>query len=343
MNQLLLWIKATRAPYFTVTLIPVLLGAVIAYGDLAVAGQSAHWNWLIFVMAIIGAISAHAATNLANDYGDHLSGNDEANQTISQFNGGSRVIQDGLLRPSQVIIAAATLFTATIIIGLILNMRLNGAAFSPTPLLWIGITGCVLGASYTLGPFRLSYKGIGEVAVGLGFGPVMVLGTHYVLSFHAYDQWAWVPPLLASIPPAIFVFMIIWINQFQDVPADRQVNKLNWVVRLTDNSFNYRKPMLVYRVFGILGFASIAVLFILGLIDDGLASWYSVLALLPLPLFLSAQKFGKDWLDKWKQDDANHKSLSSNLLQVNASTVKLHLFTGILLVLAYALRVIFGG
>ena len=130
-------------------------------------------------------MARHAGTNLANDYGDHLSRNDEWNKVPSPFNGGSRVIQAGLLAAWKVALAAGACFGATIVIGLWLNASLGGSPLAPTPLLWVGLAGCALGAAYTLGPFRLSYRGWGEIAVALGFGPVMVLGAHYVMSASA--------------------------------------------------------------------------------------------------------------------------------------------------------------
>ena len=66
-SRLRLWIRAVRAPFFTATLVPMLLGAVIAHGDLVQSGQAAMWSWTIFWLALLGAILAQASTNLAND------------------------------------------------------------------------------------------------------------------------------------------------------------------------------------------------------------------------------------------------------------------------------------
>ena len=118
-------------------------------------GQAALWQWKIFWLALLGAILAQAGTNLANDYGDHTSRNDEYNKVPSPFNGGSRIIQAGLLAPWKVLLAALLCFAATIGIGLYLNNLIGGGPFTNTPLLWAGIAGCVLGVAYTLGPLRL--------------------------------------------------------------------------------------------------------------------------------------------------------------------------------------------
>ncbi len=340
-NRLLLWIQAVRAPFFSATLIPLLLGATIARGDLTEAGMVEAWNWKLFWLVVVGALAAHAGTNLANDYGDHVSGNDALNRVPSPFNGGSRMIQAGLLAPWKVLLAAIVCFVATIAVGLTLNQQLAGSAFAPTPLLYIGIAGCLLGASYTLGPWRLGYHGLGEVAIAIGFGPVIVLGAHYVLSAPVAGAWNWVPALLASIPLAAFVVLIVWINQFQDVPADRLVDKRNWVVRcaaMEDGSVRYERPLELYRLLGYFGFGCVVLLSVAGVFDASIGTLYALLALMPLPLLLYANRLGENWLQDWNQADADHQRLPYRLLKVNALTIGIHFTTGLLLVLAYTLR-----
>lgn len=340
-NRIVLWLQAVRAPFFTATLVPLLLGATIARGDLSDAGMISAWNWQLFWLVVAGALAAHAGTNLANDYGDHVTGNDEANRVPSPFNGGSRMIQAGLLAPWKVLLASILCFTATIAIGLTLNQQLAGSMFAATPLLYIGIAGCFLGATYTLGPYRLGYHGMGEVAIALGFGPVIVLGTHYVLSAPVLDAWNWIPPLLASLPVAVFVVLIVWINQFQDVPADQLVDKRNWVVRcaaMQDGTVRYERPLELYRLLGYFGFGFVVLLSVAGVIDAGFGTLYALLALMPLPLLLHANRLGESWLQDWNQVDADRQRLPYMLLKVNVLTIGIHFSTGLLLVLAYTLR-----
>jgi 1,4-dihydroxy-2-naphthoate octaprenyltransferase len=340
-NRLVLWLQAVRAPFFTATLIPVLLGATIARGDLSDAGMAGDWDWRLFWLVLVGALAAHAGTNLANDYGDHLSGNDEANRVPSPFNGGSRMIQAGLLAPWKVLLAAILCFAAAIAIGLVLNQQLVGSAFALTPLLFIGIAGCFLGVAYTLGPYRLGYNGMGELSIALGFGPVIVLGTHYVLISPVLETWNWIPPLLASLPVAVFVALIVWINQFQDVPADRLADKRNWVVRcaaMQDGTVRYERPLELYRLLGYFGFGFVVLLAVGGIFDAAFGTLYALLALMPLPLLLYANRLGDSWLRDWNQVDADRQRLPYMLLKVNALTIGIHFTTGLLLVLAYTLR-----
>ena len=334
---LLVWLRALRAPFFTATLVPVALGGAVAAWQFNIAGLASAWHWPTFWLVMLGAIAAHAGTNLANDYGDHTSRNDERNKTPSPFSGGSRVIQVGLLAPWQVLAAAMLCFLIAILVGLRLNAALAGAAFANTPLLWVGIAGCLLGTAYTLGPYRLSYRGLGEVAVALGFGPIMVLGAHYVMVTNAGMIWDWRTPLIASIPIALLVMAIVWINQFQDAPADAASGKHNWVVRLSrhNNQFEFHSALRVYAM--VLGGVYIAVLILLLLawLSPGFAPPSIALGFLTVPLAVWAVKRGTRWHQQWLAPGADQSRLPYELLPVNAATIALHLFTGTLLVIAF--------
>ncbi len=340
--RLKIWTRAVRAPFFTATIVPILLGAIIAWGNLFHAGLENSWNWGIFWLILIGGIFAHAGTNLANDYFDHTSMNDEINQFFTPFNGGSRIIQAGLIRPWKVLWAAVFSFTVTIAIGLYLNKYVTGAYFGSSLLLWMGFIGVALGAFYTWNPFRLGYRGLGEFSIALGFGPIMVLGTHFVLTqpliHNNLSLWQWQKPLLASIPVAILIMLVVWINQFQDLPADAKVGKKTWVVRLAglhDNQVLYDKPFVVYIVFNIISFGFIFVLALVGFFKPEYSTPFVLIALLPSFMVFKAVKWGKEWLEQWNKPDADRKQLPYELLKVNVSTIGVHLFTGLLLVLAY--------
>lgn len=337
-----LWIRAVRAPFFTATIVPVLLGGVIAYGALSSIGAPDIWSWSTFWWVLAGALLAQAGTNMSNDYFDHTTRNDEINQFFSPFNGGSRMIQAGLLRPWKVLLAALISFAGAVAIGLKLNTAITGSPFGMGPLLWIGIVGVALGLLYTMGPVRLGYRGLGEPAIALGFGPVMVLGTHYVLTAPFLQTtgsaWAWQAPLLASLPVGIFIMLVVWVNQFQDIPADEAVGKNNWVVRLADTDNNlvrYERPLRYYTAFNIISFTLILALGVIGIIRPSLGTPFALIALLPAILMINAVRWGREWINRWNRPDADRTKLPYELLKVNVSTIGIHFLTGLLLVLGY--------
>jgi len=347
-SRIKLWIRASRAPFFTGTIIPVLLGSVIAYNELAQNGALEFWSWPMFWMTLIGAILAHAGTNMGNDYFDHTSRNDEFNKYFSPFNGGSRMIQAGLLAPWKVLFAAMLCFIGTVYLGLELNHQISGAYFGNSPLLWLGFFGVALGTLYTWNPIRLAYRGWGELAIALGFGPVMVLGSHYVLTARFIDKniglWNWEAPLLASVPVAILIMLVVWINQFQDLPADKKAGKINWVVRLAHYEgalIKYEKPFYYYMFFNYFSFGFIAMLGLISFFKPELATPFVLISLLPVILMQKAINWGKEWIDQWNKTDANRQQLPYELLKVNVSTIAVHFTTGLLLIIGYWLHGLF--
>ncbi len=336
-----LWVRTARAPFFTAAVVPVLLGGAVAWFAMARGGHAGGWSWPLFLWCLLGAVLAAAGTNLINDYGDHETGADEGNEIgANPFTGGSRAIQLGLVAPWKILLASVLCFAATIAIGLYLNAVSAGAVFAPSPLLAIGVIGCALGVMYTVGPFRLSYRGLGEVAVPLGFGPVIVLGSVYVLARAAAMPVPWLAGLLASLPVAVFVLLILWINQFEDVPADAAAGKRTWVVRLAETptgGIDFGPPFRVYLALNAAGFLLIALLGLLGRAAPGLATPFAWLALLPSPVFLLAARHGAAWVRRWRDPAEDRRRLPFDLLRVNAISIGLHLATGLLLAAGYVI------
>ena len=335
LKKLGLYIRAMRAPFFTATIVPVALGGAVFYY------QTGQFNWPYFWWAMLGAILAQGATNIANDYSDHMTRNDEANKLFSPFNGGSRMIQAGLMSATHMFLYAAVLFMGVVLIGLKLNFEFHGAHFANSPILWLGITGVALGIFYTANPFRLSYHGLGDIAVMLGFGPIMALGAHYVQvqAITPTAVWEWLPAMIVSIPVAILVGLILFINGFQDFMADREVGKRTWVVRLADGSdiANFARPFKTYKLSIYLTFFLIFVFGILGFFVPAMFTPWLLIALIPFVLVRKGIKTGEEWLTKWDTEDADRQKLPYELLQVNVTHIGTHLTTGLLLVLGYLL------
>ena len=335
-----LWLRTVRAPFLTATIAPILIGASVAWNDLKSENLNSSWSWSMFWLVLGGACLAQIATNASNDYFDHTSSADEINKVASPFNGGSRVIQVGLMTPGQVLITALVSILGTIGIGLYINQQISGYIFGNTPILWTGILGTFLALGYTGDPVRLGYKGFGEIAIALGFGPVMVMGAHYVLTFPMHNNdlslWNWAEALLASIPIALLVMLIVWINQFQDAPSDAAVGKNTWVVRtaINDGWMRLEKPLSLYKQFMVEAFLSVALIGLLSFFTE-FGTVYAFIALLPLALVWKAFKMADEWMIKWNNPDADRQKVPYELLLVNVSTIGIHFLTGLLLAVAY--------
>jgi 1,4-dihydroxy-2-naphthoate octaprenyltransferase len=296
MNVKLL-IRATRAPFFTAAVVPVLLGSALAWHD-------GYFHFGYFLLTLLGAIAFHAATNVINDYGDHKSGNDEINQELTPFSGGSRMIQEGLLSAGQTLRLALIYYVIGIVIGLYL------VAVRGLPVLWIGLVGFVLSALYTVPKVGLSYlgHGLGELAVGLGFGPVMVGGAYYVQAQNfTPEMW------YASLPVGLLITAVIYINEFPDRAADKAADKRTLVVKLGRQS---AVPGYIALMLGT--YLSVAAGVLLSLLP-----WPTLFAFLTLPLAMRGIQGLRRFYDQTPQ-----------LIPSNAMTIQVHLLTGLLLVAA---------
>src|SRR3989338_8841819 len=298
--SLKLWLKAIRVPFSTATIIPVTLGSLLAWYD------NNNFIWPKFILTLLGALFVHFGTNLANDYFDHLAGCDAANKNPTPFSGGSRVIQEGLIRPKRILSASLISFSLGAIIGLYLNY-LSGR----NVILVLGMIGIFLGIFYTAKPFRIGYGSLGELAVGIGFGPLMVLGAYYVqaqeLSFRAF---------LISIPVGILIALVVFINEFPDYAADKAVGKRTLVVIL-----GKRTAVILYHLLLAGAYICVLLLVIFKYLPNT-----CLIVFLSLPLAVKAFMVSRKNFDKVYE-----------LLPANASTIGLHSLFGVLLCAAVIL------
>ncbi len=196
------WLLGARPTTLSAAISPVLVGT----GAAAAAG---HWRPLIFVATLVASLLIQIGTNLANDYFDYRKGADTAERL-----GPPRVSQTGLLQPETVRAGALLSFALAALVGVYLAFAGGW---------WIVAAGvvCILaGAAYTGGPWPLGYHGLGDLTCFLCFGTVAVLGTYY-LQAGTITRTA----VLASIPVACLVTLILAVNNLRDIDTDRSTGK----------------------------------------------------------------------------------------------------------------------
>jgi len=295
MFKVALWVKELRAPFFTATIVPVLLGAIVAWRSTGV------FNRPYFVLSLIAALCLHAGANMANDYFDYKSGCDLMNKEfVSPFSGGSRLLPEGALKPRNVHIAALLSFGLASLIGVFLALERGWI------IILFGVIGIFSGYFYTT---RLATSVVGELSVGINFGPLMVLGSYYVQTPRLTLE-----PLVASVPVGLLIANVLWINEIPDYGADKSVGKNTCVVRL-----GRKRSADVYAVIMMAAYGSI----ILGTIMK-LMPTATLVALISMPMALKAIKIARE-----------HYEEPLKLVPANAATIKIHLLTGLLLALGY--------
>jgi 1,4-dihydroxy-2-naphthoate octaprenyltransferase len=299
-----LFLRATRLPFLTATFVPVALGIAVAarQGDFAL-------GWAL--LTVLAAALVHLGVNVANDVFDTASGADAANVTPTQFSGGSRVILYGLVSMRGMAWLSAGFFAGAIAIGLWLAV-----ARGFWPLFWIGAAGVFLGVEYTAPPLRLVHRGVGEIAVALGFGPIMVLGAYFVQAQHL--SWE---AVYASLPVAILTALILYANEIPDRPGDAAAGKRTLPVRLPK-----RAIIAGYRGSTAVTFALIAV----GAVTLLLPIW-TLAALVTIPMAAGVARA----LDRYYESPYE-------LMPHLGTNVQLHLYTGLLLIAGYVVAIVIG-
>jgi 1,4-dihydroxy-2-naphthoate octaprenyltransferase len=295
-----LTLRATRLPFLSATFVPVSIGIVIA----AAHGSFDPWS---VVLTLIGAGAVHLALNVANDVFDARLGADERNVNPTQFSGGSRVIQYGLVSLRRMTAISAGLYAVAIGVGLILLLTRYLDA-----LLAIGVVGILLSLFYTAPPLKLVYRGLGELTTAIGFGPLMLLGAYVVQTLGVLRP----EPFVASIPIALLVALILYVNEVPDRPADGRAGKRTLPVILP------REIVInAYLVTAVAAFLVIA----LGVLA-GVLPIPTLLALLPLPL-----------VGRVRDGLARYYDQPYGLMSVMAVNIRVHLYVGALLFGAYVL------
>ena len=231
------WYRAARPRTLTATYVPLGLAAVLAL-------QEGTFQLIPFVLALIGALLLQIAANLINEYFDFKRGAEDLKQA-----GQGMVIKGGVLTPQAVLIGAIVTVLGGILIGLYLLTQSGSLLF------WIGLGGVLVVITYTAGPFPLAYNGLGEVAVFIFMGPVMVLGAWYVMA-HSFSPL----PLWVGVPIGFTVAAILHANNIRDIDADRAVNKRTLAVL-----FGLRAARIEYTVLIAGAYVAVVIMVIAGI------------------------------------------------------------------------------
>ena len=242
-SKLITLFYACRPKFLVASVAPILVGSFLAYAT------TGSFNFGLFILALLAIMVLHAGANLANDYFDHISGNDWANKNPTPFSGGSRYIQQGTLSPKAVLLAALAALAIGSAIGLVIVLLTKSVL-----ILIIGLVGLLGGFFYTAPPIKLGYRCVGEFVIAMLFGLLPVYASYY-LQTGTIDTI----PLLPAAIVATLIFLIILINEFPDADADATVSKKTlvvhfgvpasvWIYRIAlIGSFIIAAAMLIYR------------------------------------------------------------------------------------------------
>ncbi len=251
------WLIATRSAVFVMTFLSAAIGGILAFKD----GKFDFWLWFL---TTIGLILAHATNNLINDYTDYIKGVDHDNYFRAQY--GPQPLEHGLMSRKQLIAYIVVTGLIALAIGLYLVYVRGTVA-----LILLGL-GAFFVLFYT---YPLKYIGLGEVAVLIVWGPLMVGGTYYIIT----GEWNW-NVVIASLPYALGVTSVLFGKHIDKYEDDKRKGIRTLPVILGEE--NAKRAVL--------GMIILQYLSVLYLIAVGFFTPFMLIVFLSLPVFLKIWK-----------------------------------------------------
>ncbi len=248
------WLEIVRPFSFTASVVPVATG-----GALALLHQ--RFSPGLFVLALLASVLLQAGTNIINEIYDVRQGIDSIVSPRA-----SHAIVKGRIAERLAFGLAFLAFTAAALLGVTLALERGW------PVIALGIVGLVGGFGYTAPPLQYKFRALGPPLVFCLMGPLMVIGTYYVVS----GRFGW-DAAVASIPVGLLVTAILHGNEWRDISEDARAGISTLSIR-----FGRRAAHLGYVALVLGAYLALATGVMLQVLPTG-----SLLAMLSLPLLVT--------------------------------------------------------
>ena len=297
MSTLKVWLRVVRIKFLLASIISVCLG-------LAINGwQNKTIDIGFAILTFVGVAALHASVDLLNDYWDYKRQIDTETKR-TKFSGGTGVLPEGLLKPSQVYKAG-------------IAMLIIGSAVGTFFVFERGITiAVILGFAIVSIYFystRIVDSGLGELFVAIK-GSMIVLGTYFVQSSHITLE-----PILAGVVAGVLSSTVLFVNSFPDFDADKKHGRKTLVIVL-----GKEKAVSSIWIFPVIIYGVIITSVILGV--------FPIISLITLATMPLAIKFGVA-LKQHYQD-------IERLVPIMQGFVSFGRITGVLFVISFVLDIL---
>ncbi len=197
------WLVLTRAAVQPMTITSAVLAGLVAV-------RAEGFRWSYFLLAFAGVVLAHAANNLMNDLFDVEIGSDTEDYPRALY--APHPVLSGMITRRGLLAASAVVNFADLVILLVL-FRARG-----WPVVAFALAGFFISVAYTAPPFRLKRIGLGEAAVFVVWGPLMVAGTYYAaVGSISWKVWAF------SIPYGLLTTAVLMGKHIDKIPWDSEL------------------------------------------------------------------------------------------------------------------------
>jgi 1,4-dihydroxy-2-naphthoate polyprenyltransferase len=205
-----IWWNGIRPGYLPLSLMPVLVGSVLAWTQSITAKTPrGEFHLQRFLALLFTVLCLQIGAHLVNDYYDYLRGVDTSNAL-----GPGGLIQQGLIKPVRVLAIGLTMLLLGAVFGVFTALA-GGAVF----LLFV-LIGLACAYFYSATAFSISSLTLGEVVAFLIFGPLLTMIAFLIQTGH-FDRIA----LTYGLSLGLLATAFIHLNNVRDAESDAQAGK----------------------------------------------------------------------------------------------------------------------
>ena len=261
------WYINSRPIALPQSVLPAVSAVAISYAFANI--HNTEFNLILSLLAIIGVAFAHLTSNLLDDYFDYKKLGLDYRREMTHKGIRARIhkcpyLTDGTGTVNQLFAACIIFLGIAVISGSIIWL------YRGNTILIFGFITALFMISYSGFPFKFSYYGLGEIVIGIVFGPLLMLGV-----FYATIGVIYFPIMYFAIPLGLLVVNIIYTHSIIDIEADKEANKKTLAVLIG----NKKIMLAVSFIINLLPFIIIAA----GVVLNVISVWY-LLVFLTLPM-----------------------------------------------------------
>lgn len=276
--KLKFWLDNARKIALPQSVIPCITAIILAIGE-------DGFSWPLLFPVILGVCAAHLGMNLADDYFDYRKGipNNEIRSTLKE-QGSIRArmekchyIQSGEATEKDLLKATVGFLGFAGLMGLVVVavQYFRGGIGAALPVAAYAVLGLIIGVEYSGKPLQLGYHGLGELVIGLMFGPLNMLGVYAAMTGQMFRP----DIFLFSLGIGCMVTNIVYVHSVMESSADRQLGKYTFAHLLGSNG----AQIAAIGILAILPF----VFLLADIVFFGWTPWYLLSAVtVPMSVFL---------------------------------------------------------
>ena len=207
------WFNNARPISLPQSMLPALTAVALSAG-------LGSFSWIAAIACVFGVMFAHLGMNLLDDWFDYYKGSGEARQKVASEGFRGRMskfpyLTSGQATPKQLLGAVCVFLGIAAVMGCIV------LAVRGWMILWWMLAGFIIGYSYSGGPLKLGFRGLGEMVIFIMFGPLMMTGVYYAITGTVNPKIAWL-----STAIGLLVTNIVYSHSVLDAIPDKKMGKV---------------------------------------------------------------------------------------------------------------------